>query len=705
MAHTFTNALNKLLAVTAFALSISVSSSHAQQERRDSIKAATVYGDRIREEAGSRLVKPADFLNMTCVTGSADVIKFVQTLPGVSTGAEGSSAFYVRGGNLGSNIITLDGVPIYGSSHLLGFSSVYSADMVSDVLFQVGGFTSNEGNLTSSHISVNSLDGDMGMPSAKLSASNFLIGAKVSTPIIKDKLSLVATARISPIGAELRAVKGLSNAMDSISAIKAAVYDVFGKIKWNINQRNNASLSVFNSLDSYGYRYGETSDDRMRWSNLIVNLSHNFSINQRSGLQSSVSYNHFSSRQGMRKVLGETDNNLAMQNPIREWILQSTYSNTVREGISLQGGIKARNGKFAPGTSCVYSKNLVRSTPLRKIKDATSSWLAVAHAQAEFSKPHKYLLRAAGRLNYYTSHCPVVPTDDRSFFNPEASLLARINISRSFGLETTADWTVQYYHTLEGIPLGWSLDMIVPSNASCAPEKAAQYYAGFFFESREHHLKSGGYYKDMRNLTYFADAVQLFTAAATAWRNNIETGSGRSYGMEVLYDVTTDRFNGRIAYTLSKTDRLFAGLNKGRRFPAKFDRRHILNANAEYTISRKESKEFGLSTFFTYQSGHRANVPAWEYTGELLPNGEDKVVVKYYAGENALQLPPYIRWDVGCFIRHGIGTSHPWTLNIGIYNVLNRHNAYNVFYDTGKRKWRQISLFPIMPSLSWTMEF
>ena len=42
--------------------------------------------------------------------GEADIIKYVQTLPGVSTGAEGSSAIYVRGGNIGSNLTTLDGV-------------------------------------------------------------------------------------------------------------------------------------------------------------------------------------------------------------------------------------------------------------------------------------------------------------------------------------------------------------------------------------------------------------------------------------------------------------------------------------------------------------------------------------------------------------------------------------------------------------------
>lgn len=680
-------------------------SAYAQQERRDSLSAVTVYADRVRAEAGSRVIRPADFRNLPSVTGSADAIKFAQTLPGVSTGAEGSSAIYVRGGNLGGNIVTIDGVPIYGSSHLLGFSSAYSPDIVSSVMFQVGGFTSDEGNLTSSHISVSSVDGDMRAPRVFVSASNFLFGATVSVPIVKDRLSVVASARLSPIGAELKAIKGFSNAMDSISGIKATVYDAYGKLSWRISKRQSAWLSVFNSLDSYGYRYGATSDDRMRWSNLIVNGTHDFAISPHSKVRSSVSYNSFSSHQGMQKLLGETTSCVLVQNPLREWILQTTYSNTIRSGIEFQGGIKARSGKFAPGTSSIHSGGFGHPQPLSKTADATETLILMAHLQTEFSKSGKYQLRAAGRLSRYTSHRPSVDSDDRTYINPEASLLARVNIFKSFGLEATADWTTQYYHTLEGIPLGWSLDMIVPTDAACGPENAAQYYAGAFLSMGAHRLTLGGYYKDMRNLTYYGDATQLFNSAAASWRHNIKTGTGRSYGMELLYEVNAGRFNSRTAYTLSKTDRLFKGLNENRRFPAKFDRRHILNLNAEYALVKTKHREVGLSTFFTYQSGHHINIAVWEYVAELLPNGEVKVPVEYYSRENAFRLPAFIRWDLGCFMRFGIGSTHPWTLNVGVYNVLNRHNAYSITYDTHDRKWKQVSLFPIMPSLSWTMEF
>lgn len=131
------------------------------REVKDTLRGSVVVGERSgTREAGTRIVKVRDFKNMVAATGEADVIKYIQTLPGVSTGGEGSSAFYVRGGNLGSNLLTLDGVPLYGSSHLLGFTSVYSPDIISDAVFQVGGFTSEEGNLTASHIKLTSCEGD-----------------------------------------------------------------------------------------------------------------------------------------------------------------------------------------------------------------------------------------------------------------------------------------------------------------------------------------------------------------------------------------------------------------------------------------------------------------------------------------------------------------------------------------------------------------
>lgn len=694
---------HRILTIIAISL-IPYIQGHAQQEKIDTLHAASISADKKVVRTGERIVRPAEFLGITSAVGAGDVIKFIQTLPGISTGAEGSSAIYVRGGNIGSNLITLDGVPVYGSSHLLGFTSAYSPDIVSETLFQVGGFTSEEGNLTASHISVTSKDGDFNKFSGKVSVSNFLQGGSISTPLIKDKLSFIGSLRISPIGAELSAVKRMTEALDSVSGIKATSYDAYGKLKWKINRRQNLSFSVFNSLDSYGYRYGADSDERMRWGNLITTLGHEFSPDGNLFLRSSLSYNSFTNYQAMRKTMGGEDNSLGMRSSLDELTLLSTASKTSGSGISLQGGIKARLARFNPGSSSAYTDALMKPVCPASESDIVRTLLVTVHGQVEKGKESLYLIRAAGRLNMFRSWRLQDHSSDKTYLTPEASLLGRVNLSKWMGVEATADWTAQHYHTLEGIPIGWSLDMTVPSDIKLAPERALQGYAGLFMTKGNHRLTLGGYYKTMSGLIYFADATQIFSSAAAGWRHGIKTGKGLSRGIETLYEYDSERLRGRLAYTLSKTDRTFEEVNNGVTFPAKFDRRHILNITAEYVISKQERREFGVNTFFTYQSGHWATVPEGQYSGSLI-HGSHEITIDYFTTIHNRQMPAFIRWDIGAFLRYGIGTRHPGTLNVGIYNVLNRHNAYSITYDTNERTWKQMSLFPIMPSLSWTMSF
>ena len=659
----------------------------AQEVRRDTIRAARITADR-QHRAGTRMVKSSDIRSLITPLGDGSAIKFIQTLPGVATGAEGSSALYVRGGNIGSNVITIDGVPLYGSGHILGFSTSYSPDIVSDTRFMVGGFSSEEGNLTSSHIKVSTRDGDFSRVSGGVSASPFILGGHISTPIVKDKLSFLGAVRVSPVGLELQAVKGMTSALDDISDIRAAVGDAYGKLKWLITPRQSLSLSGFYSLDSYSYTYGSSSRDRMGWSNVVASLAHEMSFDSPWRLESGLSANRFANYQGMSKTLGDQDNDVALQSGLEEATLRSTAFWEGGSGWTFQGGLKGRYASFTPGSSA-------RSNTL----------LLTAHAQIGKAKEGRYELMAAARMNYFSSGKGTYEGYKLNSFDPEVSLSGKVYLVKDLlGLEATYDRTVQYYHTLEGIPLGWSLDLLVPSDSGLAPETASQVYAGLFFTGKKHRLTVGAYLKKMDHLIFFKDATRLFSTAVAGWRDEIKTGSGNSKGIELLYELDLDRLEGKVAYTLSKTDRTFPEINEGKSFPAKFDRRHIVNVRLEYTVFSAKKKALGVNTFFTYQSGHWATVPAGQFSGWISP-GEQEVVVDYHTGIHNWQAPAYIRWDIGAFFKYGLGTRHPGMLSVGIYNVLNRHNIYSIMYDPETRSWKSLSLFPIMPTVSWSMEF
>lgn len=692
--------LHIIVALTGWSLTLPAQN---LTELQDSIPASRLVADWSgARETGTRVIGAKVLSTMVSATGEADAIKFIQTLPGVSTGAEGSSAIYVRGGNIGSNLITLDGVPLYGSSHLLGFTSVYSPEMVSETRFQVGGFTSEEGNLTASHIKLTSAIPDFQSWKGTASASNFLLGGSVSAPLVKNRLAIVASLRVSPIGAEYALFKGLlPSGGQAISDVSAFVYDLYAKAVWRMTPRQQLSFSVFRSLDTYRYLYGTDSDEHMRWDNFVALVNHSAQWRQWS-FNTSLSYNRFTSRQGQIKTMGDTYNNLAIGSGINEGTLQGMASRPLGRYGMFQAGLKSRLTRFNPGSSMRISGGLLMPQESPESGDVFLSSIHTAHAQFSYMNEGVLELRAAGRANVYIADAE---RDGvwRTRFDPEASFLARWYPVKWLGLEATADWLTQYYHTLEGVPLGWSLDMIIPSDLQCLPEKSRQFYVGLLFSFGKHRLSVGGYDKKMDYLVYFTDATQLFSSAMAGWKQNIDVGEGTSRGLEFLYELGGERLSARLAYTLSKTDRMFPKMNEGKAFPAKFDRTHILNANASYTLVKKENREIGLNTSFTFQSGHWETVAAGSFYGYLLMD-DTPVEVDWFTTTHNYRMPNYIRWDMGAFLKW-IRSSHTSTLNVGVYNLLNRHNPFTVTYDPDTREWKQISLLPIMPSLNYRISF
>ena len=116
-----------------------------------------------------------------------------------------------------------------------------------------------------------------------------------------------------------------------------------------------------------------------------------------------------------------------------------------------------------------------------------------------------------------------------------------------------------------------------------------------------------------------------------------------------------------------------------------------------------EIKEIGINTLFTYHSGHWETVAAGSFYGYML-HGEEQLEVDWFSHTHNYRMPAYMRLDAGIFFKWN-KPSHTSVLTVGIYNMLNRHNPFTVSYDTENREWNQISLLPIMPSISYKISF
>lgn len=694
--------MKNILPILLLLLSTATVCAQEQTTLRDTLPAAMKVADRVqRVRADGYRIDPVKTRRVVSPLGSGDAIKYIQTLPGVAMGGEGGSAIYVRGGNMGSNLMTLDGMPLYGISHLLGFTTVYPGEVIGETEFHAGGFSSEEGNLTASHIRLQTKTGDFSSMHGEGSLTPFLASGSISAPIVKNKVSVLGSLRVSPIGLEYKAARGMINRyQDVLQDFGATVGDAFGKVTWKADPRNDLSLSLFGSLDRYGFVLGENSTDGMGWSNALANLSWDTrSILAFDKLHTALSYNHHAGYQEQETVLDGSYNRYQLRSTLQEVTLLSTATKSWGRWTS-QFGVKVRGARFNPGSSRRFDGSSYKDAEVSPLVDSyMNTVLSTLHGQMEYTVPERFLLRFALRGNAYSYGVGGVGGQSGWLFHPEGSLTARVHLVRQFGVEATADALTQYYHTLEGIPLGMSIDMVVPSDATNPPEQALQGYAGVFGGFGAHTFRAGGFYKLMRNLVYYGDATQFFSSAQSGWHENISIGEGTSYGAEFLYEKDGDILSWRASYTWSKTDRLFPDLNHGRRFPAKYDRRHIANASLDWTILQRESLTLGFNTLFTYQSGSWDTLQDGALPGFFIGQKE-WLSLPMISALNNYELPAYIRWDAALHLDiKGRRAGHE--VGLGVYNLLNRHNPFMLRYNPDTHAWNLISLLPIMPSLSW----
>lgn len=657
-----------VLALTGTALSA--------QERpwTDTLTAAIKMADQRIERSIDRLSSDMNgIVGTLSPLGEGDPIRWAQHLPGVTTGADGGSAFYVRGGNMGNNLLSLDGVPIYGYSHLLGLTTIIPVSAMERAELAKGGFDGRESNFTAAHLSVTTRTPKKEVR-ASVALNNFLLGADCEGHISKG-LSFLLSARVSPLTWEYRAFrKLLPTRFNGFDNFQAGVGDLYGKIRYDFNGNTFIELAGMGSMDEYAFSQGSDTDKSLGWRNGIVSFRLQ---NQTADSQTSVlAYiNYFDTHQVQDAVYHEAKNHLSLQSELKETALSVDRSRTIGR-FSLGYGIKGRLAGFSPGQ-------------VAAVKNHTSILLADTYAQAGFQIPDHVSLNAMGRVNYYRQL-----SDERGRFDPEFSLSAKVNLGSHLLLATSLDRLVQYYHSLEGLPVGWSLDMIIPSGAQVEPETVLQGSIGLQFRFGAHSGSFGGFYKQMDRLVYYKYAQSLFNGGMADWETQVSQGRGTARGLEFLYEYDHDDWHARLSYTLSQTNRYgFEGINDGKPFHARFDRTHVLNVQGMW-------RHWTLSLIL--ESGHWENGAAMTYHMHTL---EDSVwQAQYYSDINNYRMPTVFRLDAGYQFTFTTGmVQHE--LNLGVCNLTNHFNPFMLYFDGKSESWKEMALLPILPNFSYRIRF
>lgn len=624
--------------------------------------------------------------------GEGDPIRWAQGLPGVSTGADGTTAFYVRGGNMGNNLITLDGVPVYGYSHLLGLTTIIPQDVMSEATLLKGGFDGGSSNFTAGHLAITTRDPDMEKFRMSAAMNNFLASVSLETPI-NNKMSFMFSVRISPLAWEYKAVRGmLPDLLGGFDNFGAGVGDLYGKFRWQTGKRSFLNVSFLGSMD--GYSFGTITEDKndiryqnsekMGWNNMIGTVSWHLD-GARSFMDFKASVNRYTSSQEQHKYYRGVMNHLTLKSSLTEYMFSFDRTESMFKAFKIDYGTKFRIAEFAPGQ-------------VASVNNSSNTLLGTVYLQGRFDIEDKLSLRATARGHYYRNMKDnAIQTAQEKInagrYDYDASVAVNWKLFKYLSLEATFDRMVQHYHTLEGLPVGWSLDMIVPSSREIGPESALQGNLGFSSQIGKHTVSAGGFYKQMNDLVYYKYAQSLFSGGMASWEEDVDLGKGTSYGAEFLHEYVGKDLYTRVSYTWSKTNRYgFPNVNEGGEFHARFDRRHVLNAVAQWK---------GFSAAVSLQSGHWENGAAENYPMHV-PGAE--WIADYFSGVNNYHMPTVFRLDLGYMFSFETGkVKHD--VNVGLCNATNHFNPFMLYFDTVTEGWKMIALLPILPNFSYRISF
>jgi hypothetical protein len=264
----------------------------------------------------------------------------------------------------------------------------------------------------------------------------------------------------------------------------------------------------------------------------------------------------------------------------------------------------------------------------------------------------------------------------------------------------------QYIHLLTNAGLGLPTDLWVLSTSKVAPQQAKQAALGIAKTwNSMYEVSIETYYKKMLNLIEYKDGAS-FVNLEDNWQDNIVSGgTGESYGLEILLQKKKGKVTGWIGYTLSKTERQFDELNFGRWYPYKYDRRHDVSV----ALSHKWNDRMDFSMAWVYGTGNAITLPVATYTAfqRTYLTGFSGSTVNHYEARNDFRMRAYHRLDLSIgFTKQKKWGRRTWTF--GVYNGYNRKNPFymDIGYDnTGRKRFVQYSLFPVIPSVAYSFKF
>lgn len=637
--------------------------------------------------------------NIPVLFGEKDVLKTLQLLPGVKSSGDGSSGFYVRGGNSSQNLILLDEATVYNPSHLLGFFSVFNSDAIKDVTLYKGTQPADFGGRLSSVLDIKMKDGN----DQKLHVSGGVgvIASRLAIegPLKKGKGSFLISARRTYADLFLK----LSN-NENLKNASLYFYDVNLKANYRLSDKDRLYVSGYFGKDALGI-----NNFNLHYGNITGTIRLNHLFSDKLFSNTSLIFTNYD----YKVTINSSSNNFDIISRIQDYGLKEDFQYFLNSRHKIKFGLNSTYHRIIPGA--ITASN---NSPISKLNLPDKySWENALYLSHEVKATRRFSFEYGLRLSsfslfgpgtFYTYDVNGVIIDSakygqsqpvETYTNLQPRFTANYLLNSKNSIKANYARNVQYLHLLSNSTSGNPTDLWIPSSNNVKPELCDQlslgYFRNFFDNMFETSIEI--YYKNYKNQIDYINGAQLNL------NSNVESqllyGIGRAYGIEFFVKKKYGRFNGWIGYTLSRTEKKINGINNNSWYPATQDITNYITAVGIFEINKK----WTASANFIYYTGNAVSFPSGKYT----TNGQ---VVFYYTERNGYRMPAYNRLDIGFTYQAKKTEKFESSWNFSCYNAYGRENPYTITFqqdpnDPAKTQAVQTSLFRWVPSVTYNFKF
>lgn len=652
--------------------------------------------------------------NIPSNLGEADIIKSTLLLPGVQTVGEGASGFNVRGGNTDQNLILLDGAPIFNSSHMFGFFSVFNPEIVKDFRLYKSGIPAKYGGRLSSVLDVSTKDGNLKDLTVSGGISPIAARLTIDGPVIKDKATFLFSGRGGHSGFILHNIN-----VPELKNSLASFFDLNSKLTYKTDKNNEFKISAYYSENHFklnydtlynhrnisgtiGYKHSFSSKIYGLFTGIFTNYS--YSLNSEADKNYSFDLKHLIEHREARTdftwFLNSKHTFNFGANVINYRIDPGTLKPAGQESLIVEQNVPGEQA-FEAGLylsdEIVISNNLSMNLGLRY-----SSYFSVGPG-----KVYSYLPDSPRSLISRTDSTAYLNNEISQYYGgPEIRFSARYITGPSSSVKISFTRMNQYLHMLSNTTAISPTDIWKTSGPNLPPQKSWQYSAGFYKDLMNNTIEASleVYLKNSEDVLEYRNGTNLFVNPDL--EIDLLQGVGKAYGMEMLFRKKFGALNGWASYTWSRSlnkvddEHLVNRINRGEYFPANYDKPHDLTIVANYRFSRRIS----LASTVTYSTGRPITYPVGKYQFR----GRELI---HYSERNEYRIPNYFRWDASVNFGESLKSQKRVrsTVSISAYNLTGRNNAYSIFFVSDSRRKVQgykLSVFnqPVI-SATWNFRF